>query len=147
MNEKELDIDRLLQVKDVEWAYIAGFFDGEGSVGVYHRTAGGNAKGAIYYTTMVQISQKRRAVLDWMVERTGLGTVMQYKDRRTHDMHKWYVQGNSSCLTFLRFIAPYVIEKKDQVELAVHFCRNFKNMTNDARDNVIELISDMKRSA
>lgn len=99
-------------------SYVAGFFDGEGTVGISHV----KHPSADYYNVRVAIINTNRAILD-AIQGTFGGSVGSH-DKRRSDKHKqsWQVQWYSeSAIEFLRTIYPYVIVKRDQIELALKF--------------------------
>lgn len=97
-----------------ELAYLAGFFDGEGYVGISNDRPKW-AKGNVYLRLRVNITQKDDTVLS-MLKDIYKGTINKGKD----GIYKWYVDGNSAVI-FLKDILPFLIIKKKQVELALEF--------------------------
>ena len=94
-------------------AYIAGFFDADGCVGVYW-----NGK---CYVLEVFITQKRTAILYWLQELFG-GTVCRHSFKNTH---RWKVSSQRA-LDFLLLICPYARYKRDQIGLAIEFQERMK---------------------
>ena len=89
--------------KKTDIAYLAGFFDGEGSVYI---TLGNNK----YLRIEVSISQKHRAVLNWIVTNFG-GKIYQSKGHYP----QWKMNG-AKAVEFLLMMRPYLIEKAVDVE-------------------------------
>lgn len=87
---------------ELERAYAAGFFDGDGTVNICW---GGPSKS---FKIAVSITQKDRDCLDWMAERFG-GNVVPERDR----YWRWTPPSKEE---FLRSIAPYLVLKKERVE-------------------------------
>lgn len=139
MATKELDVDRYLSMTDVERAYIAGFFDGEGLVGVY-RHKNKFAKNGLAHEVRVSMTQKKREVLDWIASRLG-GNIRWGKD-----VWIWELHGNKQCPLFLRLIVKYTIVKRDQIEMALQFCKAYQEMTVEQKDNVVEMIKLAKKA-
>lgn len=93
------------------WAYIAGFFDGEGSIS--H-----NGKG--YRVTIPQTSLP---VLKAIQQHARVGHVIAVSKRKEHWRDAWvyYVAKQSDVESFLRSCCPYLIvkQKKTKDVLAV----------------------------
>lgn len=114
---------------DLEAAYIAGLFDGEGSVSFAWRKASKNGKryGKLY----ARISQNDKAVLDWVKSTLSVGSVQPHPraDKKTlgHD----FVVAHEAARIFLAVIRPYLRLKGGEVDQklaldAIH-CRRRKN--------------------
>ena len=97
-----------------ELAYMAGFFDGEGYVGISSdKPAWKN--GGVYYRMRVNVTQKDPTVLLSFRKIYG-GTLHKGKD----GVWKWYIDGKKGCV-FLSDMMPYLIIKKEQAKLALEF--------------------------
>ena len=86
------------------WKYIAGFFDGEGSI--TH-----NKKGY-----RITISQTNKEVLNNIKNYTGVGNIFKNSKRRSHWKDSWvyYIAKQSDVFLFLKNILPYLIIKKNE---------------------------------
>lgn len=92
-------------------AYFAGFFDGEGYVGLYSNTKTSEA-------IRVIIGQGKPDVLYELQENYG-GSVYPRHDKRSGREHfAWEVRARKA-EHFLKDIRPYVRIKKQQVELSL----------------------------
>jgi hypothetical protein len=99
-------------------AYIAGFFDGEGSVNVYFRKA---HNGRRYGRLTARLSQNDPAVLRWVQEVTGLGTVHVGQHTSLHKPnpnHMWVVVCEEA-RRFLPLVRPFLIVKAAAVDRAL----------------------------
>lgn len=100
---------------DVDLAYAAGFFDGEGSIGVYRANQ-----------TQVQISNTCRESLENFARMFGgkvikvPGKHMEDKNPKWRPAYAWRVYGlrAGECLALL---LPYLKEKRPQAELFLQF--------------------------
>jgi hypothetical protein len=102
----------------VQLSYIAGFFDGEGSVSVSRPKATKNQKR--YLKLRARIGQNTRAVLDWIQSLFG-GSVIE--EKKTYGsakkvMYRWQASDRVA-EKFLRTIEPYLIVKRMAVDVAV----------------------------
>lgn len=127
----DLDIDKIMELTVAERAYIAGFFDGEGHVGIRHQTL---SKTSI---VRVDIGQKRPAVLYWIAE---YFPAKIHHDTKT-DMYRWQISGSTPVKCFLRLVQPYLRVKLQEVDEALSF---LKNRDNYSREEVDEIIKRMK---
>jgi hypothetical protein len=102
----------------VDPSYIAGFFDGEGSIGVYYHVNRGVQTG---FHLRVQLRQNKTdlslRLFDELVARYG-GCVSEFSTRSDKKGLNWQI-GSSMAVGFLREIEPHLILKKDQARLAV----------------------------
>jgi len=91
------------------WQYIAGFFDGEGSL--VH-----NKKGY-----RIMISQTNEEVLTSIKEFIGFGNIFKNKKRQPHWLESWvfYIAKQEDVLKFLKGILPFLIVKKIQIDKAL----------------------------
>ncbi len=87
------------------WEYIAGFFDGEGSLS--H-----NGKGF-----RVTIPQTSKRVLEDIQEFTSSGSICETTKRKPHWKDSWvyYIARQETLYLFLKNILPFLIVKKSKV--------------------------------
>jgi len=86
----------------MNWSYIAGFFDGEGSV--TH-----NGKG--YRITVPQTNED---VLNKIRDFAGVGHVIKLRKREIHWKDSWlyYIASKKDVCVFLERMLPYLVLKK-----------------------------------
>lgn len=94
-------------------SYIAGFFDGEGSINMTVRR---RKNFAPEYTLSVAIGQNDGATLDWIKENLG-GRIYRIK----RDNSFFWTATNRQAENFLKVIIPYLRYKKPQAEVALSF--------------------------
>lgn len=93
--------------------YLAGFFDGEGYVGI---TSTGNG----FYTLRVIVGQKHPTVL-LEIQKHYQGTITERLDKRSGvTYHVWECKAKLAEV-FLRDIQPFSIEKSQQINLALQY--------------------------
>ncbi len=99
-------------------AYLAGIIDGEGCI-LIHRSI--NDKGYIGYTLEVGVRNTDGRLIDWLKNNYG-GTVKV--SSRGNSKHKtcydWRLF-NQKAISLLLLILPYLIVKKEQIEVALKF--------------------------
>lgn len=89
----------------MNWKYIAGFFDGEGSI------VSGSGVSSVY----VRISQKNRHILDdirFFLSANGIVSGITFDKRVSKPSHNLYLASRSSVTLFLTSIFPYLRVKK-----------------------------------
>ena len=102
--------------------YIAGFFDGEGSISLFCR-------GAVKYKThqlQVQITNTDGDVLKWIDEVLGKEGHFHLKHRTGNQRSCWDLQWTSlRAEKVLETLIPFLKTKRKQAELALEFRRTF----------------------
>lgn len=102
-------------------AYLAGFIDGEGSVHIA-RHANKNCKIGLELQLNVSITNTNKEILEWIKSRYG-GYVIKCKKYKTHHKTKYqYKAASNKAKRLLEDCLPYLIEKKEQAEIAIYFC-------------------------
>ena len=97
-------------------AYLAGFWDGEGSFMLHGRSGTGSiAFRAAVVGTKVE-------VINWVKEITGIGVIIHHKDPNPNwaEKHLWWVNGDGAW-SFTKQLLPYLKLKRLQAELAIAF--------------------------
>lgn len=107
---------RLRKLTPEQAAYIAGFLDGEGTIGVKRP-----CKGMPYCKVYITISQKTPEVLRWIKKVTGLGYVREVRQKRPiagdGRMWLWYTNGRETTIAFLKQVKPYSIVKRKRIQI------------------------------
>lgn len=87
---------------NITWQYIAGFFDGEGSI--VHNGSG----------FRITISQTNFSVLKTMQDFIGFGLIFKNRKRRSHWKESWvyYIAKQEKVYIFIKNILPFIIVKK-----------------------------------
>lgn len=98
-------------------SYLAGFFDGEGSINILTRKRPKN----IEYSLTVAIGQKDGETLDLISNNFG-GNVYVVKRDGTY----YWVITHRKAINFLKQILPYLQYKKPQAEVAIKFYEDMK---------------------
>ena len=110
---------------DVELAYLAGFFDGEGSISILN-------KGPRKLGLHLQVSQTVKEPLDRFQERFG-GSIHLTSRGQSPFSRKpiwaWHA-GPRDGATALAALLPYLLVKREQAEVAIEFQSRMKWGTN-----------------
>ena len=99
--------------------YMAGYFDGEGCVGVYHRVDHGERR--YWRVTATVRSTYKKIVFDLQEAYGGWSGPAQRGPLSKQDQWQWQINGNKSTLPFLRRVLPYLREKRPQAKAAIAF--------------------------
>lgn len=95
---------------ELNWSYIAGFVDGEGSIVKCGET-----------DYRVLVSQTNEEVLELIKKFAGVGRICQLTKRKSHWKESWlyFVGRQEDVLYFLKSVQPYLIVKRDLVERTI----------------------------
>lgn len=99
--------------------YIAGFFDGEGSIGIKRTN---RESGISSYTLQVQVCQVNPVVLFYLKEKYGGSVQVHQNNERSRPAHHWTIWADKA-LAFIQEIQPHLLIKYEQAALAVEFMR------------------------
>lgn len=105
----------MINIDESTLAYIAGFFDGDGTITLCQR----NKKYASNYRLSCGINQIDKLPLEFVASYFG-GNVRTKKAKVATNMWAWSNSGKYS-LAFLKAILPYLITKKAQAIVAISF--------------------------
>lgn len=98
------------------YVWAAGFFDGEGCVGLYNTGSNGNSRYPV-----IRVSQARREPLDYLQEMFGGTVVIQYRAKgKTY--YSWQLVGSKAVAYALSHMLPFLRVKHKEAELLVEYC-------------------------
>lgn len=123
------------------WAYIAGFFDGDGSLMIQFKNRRESVTGLRVMITICFYQDKRHSnPLHWLRKLFGVG----YLSERNDGMTELRINGYDSCEEILKNIKPYVRFKKKQVGLALKIISRLKTISKITPKVILEIakISD-----
>lgn len=101
-------------------AYLAGFFDGEGCVGIYRSSSRGG------FRLLVQITQNvspSSIVLFQQVQQIWGGSISTSVSANGTEKLGYQV-GSDKAVKFLSDLLPYLREKREQAEVAIEWQKN-----------------------
>lgn len=130
---RRTDLTALASVTEMELAYIAGLFDGEGCVLITYPKAHKN--GRRYRRISVKITQKDCMILDWIRDRTGLGHVASKGTGGRYDECFDWTVAYRQCEAFLQHIRPHVRMKAARVDEALGCYDNTAALANLERSS------------
>lgn len=99
----------------MNWSYIAGFFDGEGSI---TRVSKG---------VRISISQTNEPVLNDIKEFAGYGFVFKNRKRQPHWKDSWvyYIARQEEVYKFLKSVYPHLTVKKELAQKTIPRLNSF----------------------
>lgn len=114
--------------------YVAGFFDGEGCVGVYRNTSP-----SLSYYLSTQLTQNRsvaaNSIMKHLTETYG-GNVSEQITATGRVKLNWQLAGDKAA-SFLEDVLPFLVLKKGQAELAVEWQRSRPKPSRDAKGRIV----------
>jgi hypothetical protein len=121
MSSEPSVIDSLTtEIRDTDWAYAAGFVDGEGCIAIVRSFE--PKRGRFYYGVQVIVSNRDRPVLAWMHETWGGWIVMNSSVDRGPNARpawNWRAPTGQSARRFLAGIQPFLRIKRLQCDNAM----------------------------
>lgn len=112
------DIKKVELLSDIESAYLAGIFDGEGTISI--KQYGLYEGRAVAYLTVCTTD---KSLDDWLLDKIGgyssCGKVNHQIHRQTYS---WHSERPAHVLSILMAIAPYVVIKKEHVRIVSKCC-------------------------
>lgn len=107
-------------LSDVDLAYIAGFFDGEGSITIHQNWRPSPRGKSPNHTLQVSIGNTDPSILIWLHANFGGSLVSRQSRPRHRDVTQWTVRA-ASALPFLVAIRPFLRMKKRQADVAIEY--------------------------
>ena len=110
----------MVNIKPEEIAYIAGLFDGEGSIYI--------SKGKKQYFLTVSITNTDLYVLEFIKNLLHIGKISKSPDKtmKHHKVYRLRLYSNDA-KNFLEIVLPYLRVKTEQAKLAIEFQSKMKN--------------------
>lgn len=109
-----------MNLLETEKAYLAGIFDGEGSIGIYPSKPGDNY---VYHRVYFVITNTDFTLAQWIKDRIPIGNFKIREIRKDNDRKRpcweWQLCGWPRVKIILDLIQPYVVIKAKQVNLVL----------------------------
>ena len=108
-------------------AYVAGFIDADGCISVSYKTVAAAMHGkkvtdrATYFNISVYVVQKEMKVVKAFCKQYGGRVSIVKRDRFTY--YRWGISGKA-VISLLESILPYIVEKKEQTEIALEAAKH-----------------------
>ncbi|SRR6266566_5746980 len=104
-----------------EIAYLAGLFDGEGSVNIFKQPKRKDMTVPAYFIE-ISIGNTHKGVLQWVLEKFGgrLSHNAEQYTKRNHRTWRWRASSNDAYEVLVAML-PYLTVKKEQAKLAIEF--------------------------
>lgn len=109
-----------LPITVAEIAYLAGIFDGEGTVITKRH------KGREY--GHVAIANCDEALISWLASLGGGVTVTTHPRTDTRTCYSWYVSKSVEVVAFLEALMPYLIIKRERAVILIEKLRSLPHM-------------------
>lgn len=111
--------------RNTEAAYAAGLFDGEGCVLIAYPRSGNKSRRR-YHRLDVSVSNTDIRALVWLKEHFEGRINKLSRFGRSRDAWQWRAN-DGTAETFLQTILPFVIIKREQVEIAIAFRQTIRH--------------------
>lgn len=122
----KIDLLKVAALTELERAYIAGFFDGEGCISVSWREASNNV------LVHIAASQNRPGVPVWLHTMFGGTLFVEQPRNASGSPHtKWAIRGHEECRIFLQLLRPYLRIKAQEADEALAILANRHTMTGE----------------
>jgi LAGLIDADG endonuclease len=106
-------------LSDTDLAYLAGFFDGEGSIYIRKNYSPNHPNP--YYDIHIDCTNTDKETLVWIQQTTGIGKLRDRpKQKPNKDAYEWYL-ATSQMKEFLKAILPFLKIKKVRAEITLEF--------------------------
>ena len=106
---------------DLDLAYIAGFFDGEGSITISNRVASSCRSLSPNHTVTVSVGNTDPTVVSILHKEFGGSLSFAKAKRENHkDIYQWQISARGACV-FLSAIRPFLKMKHKQADIAINF--------------------------
>jgi|SRR5215471_9944811 len=124
---------KISELSVLQQSYIAGLFDGEGSIVLYDRGYGGRPQ------LRCSISNTFEPIQIWLKNTTGTGTIVRHihpKETGYRDSLTWQCYGQNA-VKFLQMLLPFLIIKKDKAEQAIESQKPRKHCDDCGSYNIV----------
>lgn len=106
-----------VELDELELAYLAGFFDGEGTITIHHRNAETKQN---WYRVCASVSSTNKEMPCWFKELFGGSVSTQLRGENRKDIYTWQVT-SLAAVRFIEVIKPHLRMKSQQAEIALDF--------------------------
>lgn len=108
---------------NVDLAYCAGFFDGEGSVLIREKRKGDR----VHHGVQASIQQNDPYVLAFFRDVVNVGNVTSYVGASGNRIWRWQTSGKDAGLA-MELLLPHLKLKKEEARIAIEFAASIGNV-------------------
>ena len=110
-------------------SYLAGFIDGEGSIGLNKELDKRKGPRYFHYRPSLQIVNTHEGVMKFIHQQLGYGDYRHVGENRRHHrgIYRVAVRNQGYLLELLKCLLPYLIIKRRQAELLVEYIEQRQN--------------------
>ncbi len=130
----------------IDWAYIAGFLDGDGSLMVQIKNRRKTKRGwRLMFTICFYQDSRHKKPLEWIKNKIGIG----YLSERSDGITELRINGFNAVRKMLIALKPYVKFKSVQIKIMLKILslignKNFVQLDKRTRLKTADLISDLR---
>ena len=139
------NIERIKVLADTDCAWLAGFFDGEGSIGLYRKFKGGKFYAV---STRIAVAQTDKTCLNKFFDLFGGALVLiDRPDRGTvrHTQYwSWTCDSTASANLFLQTVRKFLVVKAEEADLVLEFLNNLHTYPLERKGMVIDQLAALK---
>jgi hypothetical protein len=131
----------MITTDKVDWSYLAGLFDGEGTFSIYQNSgnykklASGEVRQYNFTNSRVEITNTSVELMEWLVRHFG---GVYYTHRRAKAIHKvaysWRPKGKNNTEKILLGVMPYLVIKRRQANILLQYIRLGSSCGTEQRD-------------
>jgi len=132
--------------KSTDWAYIAGFLDGDGSIMVQVKNRPSSTIGCrLMFTICFYQDTRHRKSLEWIRQKIEIGYLSNRHDKIT----ELKINGYKQVKRILEKVQPFARFKKKQVKIALKILsligdKNFVSLPREKRLKIADLICELR---
>ncbi|MBU4331818.1 LAGLIDADG family homing endonuclease [Candidatus Parcubacteria bacterium] len=132
-------------VKSTNWAYIAGFLDGDGSIMVQIKNRLSKSGLRIMFTICFYQDSRHKEPLEWIQSILGIGYLSDRKDNIT----ELRINGYNQVERILKKLQPFIKFKAKQVKIVLRILslisgRRITQITKSERLKIVQLIIKLR---
>lgn len=135
-------------MKEKNWSYLAGIFDGEGYIGISinHRGPRNGRDAAVEYQARIVIVNTSLKLMKWLITNFGGVYYSRQKTEGWRLSYNWEPKGAHNKELLLLGILPYLQIKKEQANLLLQFLRMENKSDKEARQKLYEQSKILNRT-
>lgn len=136
------------EMTEIEFGYIVGIIDGEGSIYISKAQVGANKKcGCIspVYQTVISITNTNEGLIDWLVAKLG-GKKRKYTFKQTplnsrKPVFTWHIHG-ARLTEFCEAILPHSVFKQEEIKIMIAMRSTYKTHAEKGKQGIQQLKID-----